>query len=800
MKNRVYKWQKNLFISKLDFRVRVFNILALAGVISSLLALVMTLFIDGTLEMTIVNCLIALLSAALLYYSYRTSNYQKCYIIAIIFIFFICYALLFFSGGGYRSGLPSFFIFSIVFTAFMLKNRWVLTGIIIAELLFYIGLCLYGFYWPDQVEWFVAEQDIVLDTIIGFTIVSVLLGITMHLNFRIYDLQQNELERARRDAVQANQAKSVFLASISHEFRTPINIMQGMNEMVLRERPSIAVKEFINRSQEAGQMFLALIDNILDIAKFESGQIELIEAPYNTKEIIDKLVHIGEVQAGRKKLDFIAEVADLPAVLSGDVLHFSQIVSNLLNNAVKYTEKGSVNLKIVGEKVSEKVINIIITVTDTGIGIKKENINKIFRAFMRSKRAKERNIEGFGLGLAIVKNLLDVMNGEIVVDSKYGVGSSFTVKIPQYYVDDLTVAELLQQEMPVNTQQIFIAPQARILLVDDNEGNIAVTKLFLKRTMMQIDTVKDGYACLAMVRKNDYHIILLDYMMPGLNGIETLEKIRKFNTKVPIMALTADVTGGTKEKLQRAGFIECLSKPVNSNSLEKTLRKYIPKHLITSIDIEQDSGEWTSTKLWQDFFVKYNIFPEVVKQSNNSASQYQLILQIFYENNQETIKTITVLLEKNKLEDIYHKVHSWKNILYLIGAVKLADFAQELEQKCTEKNYQYIRAAMPLFLYRVQVIFAGIAEIIKEAANKNKNINDEDGILWQQLAMHIKNYHFSESKQVLNNLIKRANGEIIPELKKILMAIDNLEFEQAEELFQDISKSEERIKSYAEKK
>jgi signal transduction histidine kinase len=390
---------KKFFRPELDFRVRMFNLLAMVGTVISLLMAVSSLRVAGGNLMAIVNLSIAGLSFGLLYYSYTSGQYQRCYLATIFIIFFLGFAFLFFHGGGYRSALPSFFIFSTVFTVFMLEG-WVMVAVAAAELAFYVGLCVYAYYVPEHITWFASERELLADIIIGFVAVSFSLGVTMYLSFHMYNRQQRQLEEAREETIRANRAKSMFLAKMSHEIRTPINIMLGMNEMVLRERPSAEIASYISRSQDAGQMLLALINDILDVSKIESGKLELHEEAYFTDDLVQSVIQTGREQAEKKGLSFSAAVSGLPAMLWGDRLHIRQIAANFLSNAVKYTQAGSVRLSVTGTDLpGEEGIMLSIAVQDTGIGIRQENLDSIFDAFNRSQAA--RYLAGRALGWAL---------------------------------------------------------------------------------------------------------------------------------------------------------------------------------------------------------------------------------------------------------------------------------------------------------------------------------------------------------------------------------------------------------------
>lgn len=405
-------------------------------------------------------------------------------------------------------------------------------------------------------------------------------------------------ERERRKAIESNKIKTTFLANMSHEIRTPINSIMGMNEMILRESGNEDITDYAEHIKRSCSLLLSIIGDVLDFSKIESGKMNICNDPYNTASLLGDLVNLLNQQAALKSLETTIDLAeDIPSVLDGDENHIKQILINLITNAVKYTSSGSVGLKAYTEQTEQPDrIMLIFKVKDTGIGIKKNDIDRLFDSFERADESKNRHIQGTGLGLSIVKNLTNAMDGAIDVDSIYGSGSTFTVRIPQRVISSKPVGQSWKNEQAQGLKTdnkytaSFMAPGANILAVDDNATNLLIIKQFLKQTKVNIVLCDNGTEALQLCSNNRYDMILLDHMMPEPDGTEVLKRIRADknnpNNKAPIIVLTANVAKDSKDEYTAMGFNDYIGKPVDGLTLEHIIMKHLAKDLI----IENNSG------------------------------------------------------------------------------------------------------------------------------------------------------------------------------------------------------------------
>ena len=385
-----------------------------------------------------------------------------------------------------------------------------------------------------------------------------------------------------------NKAKTVFISNMSHEIRTPINAVLGMNEMIIRETTDDNIRSYAYDIRNAGKMLLSIINDILDYSKIESGKMEIIPLEYSTETMIRDIHNLISVKIKEKDLIFKPEIsAELPSELLGDELRIKQVIVNLLTNAVKYTEKGTITFTVNHVPQNDDTIGLAVKVSDTGIGMRQEEMDKLFSEFVRLDEQRNHNIEGTGLGMNIAVRLLEQMGSQLKVESEYGKGSTFSFVLPQKVINTEPIGNLMFSAKKTAGKEDghlpFTAPQAKVLVVDDTKINLSVAKGLLKRTGVQLDCVLSGKECLQILTEKDFDIIFLDHLMPEMDGVETLSHIRSMGEKyasLPVIALTANVMSGAKERYLNAGFTDFLEKPINAAKLDEMLLSYLPAEYI----------------------------------------------------------------------------------------------------------------------------------------------------------------------------------------------------------------------------
>lgn len=532
---------------------------------------------------------------------YFTIRYHKIQLGAVIIAVLIIYFVLpfnFLTGGGIYGGAPIWFMFGVVFVCLVVEKK--IKYVLIASSFFISAVCYYVAYFYPQMLVSHTIQSAYVDSFATLSIVTIITcGMILFQN-SIYRSENETTQKQKKEIEELNQMQNRFFSSMSHEIRTPINTIIGLNEMILREDVSEEVAADARSIQGASKMLLTLINDILDMSKIESGNMDIVPVSYDVGAMLSDIVNMIWIRAKKKGLEFHVDVDQtVPSQLYGDEVRIKQILINVLNNAVKYTSEGSVTLSIQCKKQENGRAVISYSVTDTGIGIKKENIPFLFSAFRRIDEEKNRYIEGTGLGLSIVKQLVELMNGEIAVNSVYMKGSTFMITLPQEIVDGAKIGELdLEARHALNERkhykQSFEASKAHVLIVDDNDANLMVAQKLLRDTKANIDTASSGAQCLKKTLQKRYDVIFMDHLMPEMDGIECLHEIRKqtggLNQTTPIVALTANAGGENQILYRREGFDGYLLKPVSGRQLETELLRHLPKELVKLMNVGGSAG------------------------------------------------------------------------------------------------------------------------------------------------------------------------------------------------------------------
>ncbi len=541
-----------------------------------------------------------------------------------------------------------------------------------------------------------------------------------------------KLRESADAAIAADRAKSGFLAQMSHEIRTPINAVLGMNEMILHESDDPRIIEYSANIQSSGKTLLALINSILDFSKIEDKKMEIIPVEYNTAVMINDLVTSVFHRAVDKGLKFTVDADEsLPCMLKGDDVRIKQVILNLLTNAVKYTERGSVNLIIRQEKRTDDEIEIYVEVKDTGIGIKEEDISGLFESFKRLDEKRNRNIEGTGLSMSIATKLLEMMGSNLNVESVYGEGSRFFFTLNQIIVDKTPMGKYdlhsITNLLGDNKGMILYSPKARILVVDDNPMNQSVAENFLGLYGIKADKAFSGAECLEIIRNKTYDIILLDHMMPKMDGIEVIREIKKqklIPDSTKMVVLTANAIIGAREMYISEGFDSYLTKPIESRELEKLLRNSLPKEIVQLVPVESRKSskpvaEDNDSFSWDDIMAIREKCPEL----NMAAGMANCM-----ESREFWIDTVSGFVESERSAELcsaFEKgdwklyrivVHSMKSAAKTIGAELVSEHARILEFSALDGNTDYIRQRHGEFIDEYKMLVENIRKVLELCA------------------------------------------------------------------------------------
>lgn len=574
--------------------------------------------------------------------------------------------------------------------------------------------------------------------------------------------KKQQLKAALLQAEAANKSKSQFLANMSHEIRTPINAILGMDAMILRESSEEVIKGYAKDIKTASNTLLALINDILDFSKIESGKMDIIPTKYQLDSVLNDLINMVKPKANEKGLELeLVLNPNTPAKLYGDEIRVKQVMLNILNNAVKYTKKGKITWLVDYENIQPDICILKVDVVDTGIGIRPEDLKKIYSPYERVDHVENKSVEGTGLGLSITKNLLEMMGSELVVESTYGEGSKFSFVIEQSMwgsepIGDNLLVTYENEEMP----EKFHAPTASVLVVDDVEMNLTVIKGLLKRVEINPELCISGEEAIELANEKKYDVILLDAMMPNMSGEETLQCIRKssaFNRETPIVVLTANAIVGARDEYLAIGFDDYISKPVNGEQLENIIQNYLPEEkqmIVTESTSSKDSkSDVESAEIHKIKKIQTINVSEGIKAAGGKDT-YISVCSNFYETASARIQMISDYFNNEDYDNYTIQAHALKSSARLIGALELSELALEMELAGKEKNAEQIKEKTKMLLD----MYKGIQSELKSIFDANTG----------------------EDEKNKKELTKKKLNRKLSELKELMEAFD---FETAQMLF-----------------
>ncbi|MBQ8983896.1 MAG: response regulator [Lachnospiraceae bacterium] len=610
--------------------------------------------------------------------------------------------------------------------------------------------------------------------------------------------EAHELALQSERMMAANEAKTSFLSNMSHEIRTPINAIMGMNEMILREADKDTIMEYSENIRNSGGLLLGLVDDIMDFSKLEAGKLEVIRAEYDLSLTICDLVNMISDRVREKGLTLNLDFDNnMPKHLKGDEQRIRQVIMNLLTNAVKYTEKGSITFAIGFEQADAEQNSIIlkVSVKDSGIGIKEEDLEKLFWRFERIEEKRNRNIQGTGLGLNITQGLLEMMDSTLMVESTYGEGSVFGFRLKQEVIGEEKLGDYetfsrelkydrnKHKEALAHHREKLTAPTARILAVDDNPMNLVVLNNLLGYTLITVDTADDGHQAVELAGKQPYDLILMDHMMPGMDGIEALHEIRKAksspNAQTPVICITANAISGARETYISEGFDDYMSKPVNPQRLEEVLLHYLPESKVemaaedkenisgsTLADeetVNKDSGENAISLLDGSL-----IDTSEGLTNCGSYDSYLALVKMFSDSMEKSIEELNRLYQDWDVKNYTIKIHALKSSARLIGAMNLGELAQSLENAGKSADEEYIRINHSFFIGGYREVGALITDVQKQI--NGSAAQEEEAVDKPEIDADALAQYYSEISEAADEIDSDRIHDILVTLDRYSMA------------------------------
>lgn len=722
------KFIRIFFADEIDVQTRMLNLVLWAVLIGGLLTTMMLLLVDGIGAAAVILGLLAFVALGIFFSVKRKPQLAGTIVTCSANVIF--FPIIFCKLGGLQSGVLLWFVLGLIFAFITLRGTLSLVVYVVGI----VSLCTCLIVTSAKPELIspMPPNFWVENAILSLAIVSVIFGAIFKFQNYVYEKQnrllmdqEKKLRETMEDLKVASRAKSEFLANMSHEIRTPINGILGMNSMLLKDCKDDSQKEYARNIHSAGNALLSIINSILDISKIESGKMELQSADYELFSVLNDCYNLVASRAEDKELNFKLDVnPNLPSGLWGDEVRVRQIINNLLSNAVKYTERGFIKLTVdyeltAGDVVCENGsrVNLKVTVSDSGMGIRREDLSKLFQMFQRIDENRNRTVEGTGLGLNLTKKLVEMMDGVIEASSEYGKGSTFSVSIPQIVKNASPMGDFAEKyrafvSRSESQKEVFMAPGRRILVVDDVKMNLKVVDGLLKESRMKVDTAGGGKQALDLIQRNRYDLIYLDHMMPEMDGIETMRLMRllpgNLNKTTPIVMLTANAVIGAKEFYLKEGFSDYLSKPVREVDLIASLKKFLPKESVvvpgTPAEPVADLSEKVEEKALENetnvaaggtiALEKLKAIPDIDTASGlelcmNDEEFYLEMVEEFCNGNK--MADLERLLSAGDFANYRIVVHALKSTSLTIGLAGLSASAKALEMACASNDLEFVR-------------------------------------------------------------------------------------------------------------
>ena len=803
--NTIKKFHKRFFSEDLPTDLVLFNIITIVGFVGGIITIPVNIINGMSMILTAVIAISIIIDGVCIYMA-NYKNRLKNSTIAVCFVVGIgLFPVMFFVTGGINSGMVCWFSMGIIFI-FMLLDGMDFWFLLLTDVAIIIGCYVVSYYHPEYVVPLENRESVFFDVIQSMMISAFAIGLIIKFQRNVYDslykqaaINNDDLlektlqaKKAEKQAQTATEAKSNFLANMSHEIRTPINTIMGMDEMILRETTEKVVEEYALDIKTASQNLLSLINDILDITKIESGKMGIVKGEYDFMSLMHDVLNNVTLRAKEKNLEIRLNIdSEIPSNMLGDDIRIKQVLTNIITNAVKYTQEGYVEISAKSNKSFGNYTDLSFYIRDTGIGIKQEDIKRMFDSFERLEVSRNRNIEGAGLGMTITQNLLKMMGSTLNVESVYGEGSTFSFTITQEIVNDEPIGNFEQRLKQLTSNYeystSFEAPKAKFLVVDDNAMNRKVFVSLLKDSKVGVTEAESGTECLQLIKKQHYDMIFLDHMMPGMDGVETFKAMATLEGNkclgTPVIALTANAIAGAKERYMTMGFHGFLSKPVVPAQLEKTIRDFLPESLLEYHEPDaKDEARKNRVKRIELPEIEGVEWDYALLHFPDSNMVYQSALD-FYESigfERDEVLRYYNNLDDSVLEDYRIKVHGIKSMANTIGATALGGLAKLCEFAARDGDIDRVKVLTPILMDELDNMKDRLSVLASEVEKpKMDDMDDLFGLL-EMLKIAIMTHDSEAADNNMRQIMAFSyEDDIQKKIEHLNSHIINLEDEEA---------------------